>query len=167
MSIVAAKYLNNRVIQIASDSYSSFKGNTKRLDSNKIATYGDEAIFGFAGGFTFKQTFVDYISMEKEIDLSTRLKLVKFMSDFRYFMTDHLIDPKYSSTMIIICKAGLFTYGDDGELTKYNDYTAIGIGRPAALGIMEYGGTPEDAVNICKKVIQSCAGETKKLHYKI
>lgn len=174
MSVVAAKYIDKDIIQVASDSYcTTSDSNIKRLDSQKLfkrfySVNGANRAFiwGFAGDFTEKWAFKDFLDQKgmiahSECKLHFRAGLFKLMSDFRAWKKRHNISYSKSNSILIVCELGLFYYHPDGELTEYKDQLAIGAGATAAHAAMLCGADPMSAVEIAIKMTHGCGGEVK------
>ncbi len=174
MSVVAAKYIDKNIMQVAADTYcTTSDSNIKRLDSQKlfkryysINGANRKFIWGFAGNFTEKWVFKDFLDQkgmiaDSECKLHFRAGLFKLMSDFRSWKKKHNISYSNKNSILIVCELGLFYYHPDGELTEYKDQLAIGAGAIAAHAAMLYGAHPTEAVNIAMQMTHGCGGEIK------
>lgn len=161
MSVVAAKYVADNEIEIASDSFCTQYGGVKRTDSKKLfkIEVKDEHFFiGSVGDFNGKFAFSDFIAVEHEHNhynkLENRYKAVKLMGKYRKWLSEnHYPMDKWNTSFLVVCRSGLYRYMHDGELHRFHDYVAIGAGGQVATALMSEGYSPRSAVHVCCNVV--------------
>lgn len=177
MSVVAAKYINQNTVEIASDSFCTTHSGAKRTDSKKLfkfnyhdskAQKNREFLLGSSGEFADKWSFVDFISEVKNLRLENRQQLFDLMRRFRNWKREHILEHTGKTVFLIVCRGGIYFYSQDGELTEYTDHVAIGAGANQAVALMHYGATPTQAVETCcdvnKNVAPPVITETLKIN---
>ncbi len=170
MSIVVAVTKNNRTV-MAADSLSCF-GEAQRIPSancptDKIRRVG-AAIFGGTGWAVYDDILSDYLIdadapvLEDERTIfAFFLELWKALHDKYQFVNDQSREKDspfgdLDSSFLIASKGGIFKVSHDMNVTRFNQYYAIGCAQEYALGALHnIYDREDDAQTIARQAVQT------------
>lgn len=160
MTIIAAKKYEDR-IEMASDSRATAGDFIWNDDIQKIYR-NDRVCIAAAGNSDIVYTFFRKIIKENILQSAYIENMMVYSEYLDDFLTEYdisMLADSISLVTILGNDQSLLCRSMDRECTLIKEFSAIGIGYPIAMGALEMGATPVEAVKIACKYNSNCGGK--------
>lgn len=155
MTVIAVRKYHDR-IEMAADGLITIGNLIEKDNAGKINRISDHTILGASGASDIVKLFHMRIARSdfQKLDYDEFLEI--FLKDEGISVKD---DDSYMDTLYASNIKGPVIYKSNGfHVCEIKEFTAIGAGSPVAIGALEYGASPLQAVAIACKITLGCGG---------